>query len=201
MGKFFSFSTGAIDAIDRHKRGLARILVLADSLAGFFRRAGDIEQIVGDLKHHAHVVGVGTHAGAMFVTGLTQDGAGFTGKFKKLAGFQTLQQEDVHNDVMPDLRELPDRKGRIQAGVSSDQLVGRTVDWFGKPFVIVDKGKTDWKATPPRVTVKDWTAMQLPPQGKPGHTDDERMQTRAYDATVLDWTWQGVRAIRSGGRL
>ena len=54
----------------------------------------------------------------------------------------------MRNDVMPDLRELPDRKGRIRAPITSDKLVGKTVDWFGKTFKIVDKGKSDWKSNP-----------------------------------------------------
>ena len=72
---------------------------------------------------------------------------------------------------MPDLRELPDRAGRIKNGVTSDQLIGKTVDWFGKQFRIIEKGKSDWKADPAVVTIKDWVEMQLPPQGKPGHKD------------------------------
>ena len=48
---------------------------------------------------------------------------------------------------MPDLRELPDRQGRMKLGVSSDKLIGTTLDWFGKTFKIVDKGqKTNWKS-------------------------------------------------------
>ena len=34
--------------------------------------------------------------------------------------------------------------------------------------------------------------MQLPDQGKPGHKDDEKGQIVSYDATVLDWTWNGT---------
>ena len=75
---------------------------------------------------------------------------------------------------MPDLLELPDRKGRIKTGVTSDELIGKTVDWFGKQFKIIEKGKTDWKADPAIVTIKDWVDMQFPPQGLPGHKKDER---------------------------
>lgn len=140
--------------------------------------SGLCQQLAGDFLFHCHVA-------HHYI-------AGMWGYWRV---YNTLQQEGFHNDVMPDLRELPDRKGRIHPGVSSDQLAGRTVDWFGKQFVILEKGKTDWKATPPRVSVKDWIAMQLPPQGRPGHTDDEMKQTAAYDSTVLDWTWQGTRAM------
>src|SRR5581483_2965437 len=67
-------------------------------------------------------------------------------------------------------------------------------DWFGKTFQIVEKGKkSDWKAGV--INIKDWVEMQLPTMGKPGHKDDERGQILAYDATVLDWKWDGNRAL------
>ena len=37
--------------------------------------------------------------------------------------------------------------------------------------------------------------MQMPTMGKPGHKDDEKGQTVSYDATVLDWAWDGNRAM------
>ena len=55
---------------------------------------------------------------------------------------------------MPDLRELPDRKGRMKVGVTSDKLIGKTLDWFGKTFQIVEKGKSNWKSNPAVVTIK-----------------------------------------------
>lgn len=109
--------------------------------------------------------------------------------------YNTLQMGESRNDVMPDLRELPDRKGRMHAGVTSDKLIGTTVDWFGKSFKIVEKGKSNWKTNPAVVNIKDWVDMQLPNQGKAGHTDDEKGQLLAYDATVMDWTWEGNRAM------
>ena len=48
--------------------------------------------------------------------------------------YNTLQVPGVQNDVMPPLRELPDRLGRISKPVTSDQLVGTTVNWFGDQF-------------------------------------------------------------------
>jgi hypothetical protein len=45
------------------------------------------------------------------------------------------------------------------------------------------------------VTLKDWVEMQLPTMGKPGHKNDEKGQTVSYDATVLDWAWEGTRAL------
>lgn len=109
--------------------------------------------------------------------------------------YNTLQVGENHNDVMPDLRELPDRKGRIKLPVTSDALIGTTLDWFGKTFKIIEKGKSNWKSTPAVVTLFDWVEMQLPTRGKPGHTDDEKGQILAYDATVLDWVWKGNRVM------
>ena len=140
--------------------------------------SGLCQQLAGDFLFHCHVA-------HHYI-------AGMWGYWRV---YNTLQQGDFHNDVMPDLRELPDRAGRIKNGVTSDQLIGKTVDWFGKEFKIVDKGKSDWKAEPAVVNIKDWVEMQVPPQGKPGHTDNEMNQTRAYDASVLNWEWQGHRAM------
>ncbi|WNM56532.1 multicopper oxidase domain-containing protein [Candidatus Nitrospira allomarina] len=109
--------------------------------------------------------------------------------------YNSLQEPGVQNDVMAPLRELPDRLGRIHKPVTSDQLVGKTVNWFGKQFKIVGKGKSDWKADPAVVNIKDWVEMQLSNQGKPGHKDDEAGQMKAYDATVMDWVWDGSKAM------
>ena len=106
-----------------------------------------------------------------------------------------MQVPGVQNDVMPPLRELPDRLGRINKPVTSDQLVGKTVNWFGDKFKIVGKGKSDWKARPAVVNIKDWVEMQLTNQGKPGHADDEKGQLVSYDATVMDWIWKGNKAM------
>ncbi|MEO8324597.1 MAG: multicopper oxidase domain-containing protein [Nitrospirota bacterium] len=109
--------------------------------------------------------------------------------------YNSMQEPGVQNDVMAPLRELPDRIGRIHKSVTSDQLVGKNVSWFGKQFKIVDKGKSDWKAEPAVVNIKDWVEMQLTNQGKPGHKDDELGQLKAYDASVLDWVWDGTKAM------
>src|SRR5690349_8579567 len=140
--------------------------------------SGLCQQLAGDFLFHCHVA-------HHYI-------AGMWGFWRV---YNTLQQAEHHNDVMPDLRELPDRAGRIKTGVTSDRLIDKTVDWFGKQFHIIEKGKTDWKADPAIVTIKDWVEMQLPPQGKPGHQDDEKGQTRSYDASVLNWAWQGFRAM------
>ena len=140
--------------------------------------SGLCQQLAGDFLFHCHVA-------HHYVSGMW-------GYWRV---YNTLQVGDYRNDVMPDMRELPDRKGRMKVGVSSDQLVGKTVDWFGKTFQIVEKGKTNWKSNPVVVTIQDWVEMQLPTQGKPGHKDDEKGQIVSYDATVLDWVWKGHRAM------
>ena len=140
--------------------------------------SGLCQQLAGDFLFHCHVA-------HHYI-------AGMWGYWRV---YNTIQQGANHNDVMPDLLELPDRKGRIKVGVTSDELIGKTVDWFGKQFTIIEKGKTDWKASPALVTVKDWVEMQFPPQGLPGHKKDEREQTKSYDASVLNWGWQGHRAM------
>ncbi|HSA87712.1 MAG TPA: multicopper oxidase domain-containing protein, partial [Nitrospira sp.] len=140
--------------------------------------SGLCQQLAGDFLFHCHVA-------HHYVSGMW-------GYWRV---YNTLQQGDLRNDVMPDLRELPDRKGRIKEPISSDKLVGRTVDWFGTQFKIIEKGKSNWKGNPATITIKDWVAMQLPPQGKPGHKDDEKGQILSYDATVLDWVWDGGRAM------
>ena len=109
--------------------------------------------------------------------------------------YNTMQVPGVQNDVMPSLRELPDRIGRIHKPVTSDQLVGKTVNWFGDKFKIVGKGKSNWKARPAVVNIKDWVEMQLSNQGKPGHAKDEKGQLMSYDATVMDWIWKGNKAM------
>jgi len=140
--------------------------------------SGLCQQLAGDFLFHCHVA-------HHYVSGMW-------GYWRV---YNTLQVGDSRNDVMPDLRELPDRKGRMKAGVTSDKLLGKTVDWFGKTFQIVEKGKTNWKSNPAVVTIKDWVEIQLPTQGKPGHKDDEKGQIVSYDATVLDWAWEGHRAM------
>ena len=140
--------------------------------------SGLCQQLAGDFLFHCHVA-------HHYVSGMW-------GYWRV---YNTLQQGEHHTDIMPDLRELPDRQGRMRTGVTSDQLVGKTVDWFGKMFQIVDKGKSNWKSNPAVVTIKDWVEMQLPTPGKPGHQDDEKGQIVAYDATVLDWVWDGHRAM------
>jgi hypothetical protein len=96
---------------------------------------------------------------------------------------------------MRPLKELPDRAGRIPKPVSSEALVGKTLDWFGKKFHVVGKGASDWSTDSPTVNIKDWVKYMLPPQGEPGHTSDELGQILSYDGTVWDYAWKGNRAL------
>jgi len=109
--------------------------------------------------------------------------------------YNTLQAAGTQDDIMPPLAELPDRKGKMKPSVDSSKLVGTTVDWFaGKKFKIT-ADKTDWKADPAVVSIKDWVEMLLPAPGVPAGTDDEHKQAVAMDATVLDWKWDGNTAL------
>ncbi len=143
--------------------------------------SGLCQRLAGDFLFHCHVA-------HHYV-------AGMWGYWRV---YNTLQDGNYpfgSTDVMRPLQELPDRKGRIPKGVSSDKLVGKTMDWFGKKFKIVDKGKSDWTKKAPVVNVKDWVKYMLPPQGKPGHTDDEKGQILAYDGSVWDYGWKGNTAL------
>ena len=109
--------------------------------------------------------------------------------------YNTLQAARSQDDIMPPLAELPDRKGKMKSAVDSAKLVGTTVDWFGGQKYKITADKTDWKANPPVVSVKEWVAMLLPTQGLPGGTTDEHKQAVSHDATVLDWKWDGNKAL------
>jgi FtsP/CotA-like multicopper oxidase with cupredoxin domain len=158
------------DRVDVEVIGPSEALDLEPECGG-----GGCQHLAGEFLYHCHVA-------HHYVAGMW----GY-GRF-----YNTLQVGAGHTDTMPDLQELPDRKGRMKLGVTSDKLIGTTVDWFGKSFKIVDKNqKTNWKSDPAVVTIKDWVEMYLPAQGKPGHTDSEKDQILAYDATVWDWKWDG----------
>ena len=96
---------------------------------------------------------------------------------------------------MKPLVELPDRKGKVKVAVNSDKLVGTTVDWYGGKKYEITKDKTDWKANPVKVSIKDWVEYMLPPQGLPGKTEDQVKQAQANDATVVNWKWDGALAL------
>ncbi len=158
------------DRVDVEVVGPSEALDLEPECGG-----GGCQHLAGEFLYHCHVA-------HHYVAGMW----GY-GRF-----YNTLQVGAAHTDTMPDLQELPDRKGRMKLGVSSDKLIGTSVDWFGKTFKIVDKNqKTNWKSDPVIVNVKDWVEMFVPAQGQPGHTNDEKGQILSYDSTVWDWKWDG----------
>ena len=158
------------DRVDVEVIGPSEALDLEPECGG-----GGCQHLAGEFLYHCHVA-------HHYVAGMW----GY-GRF-----YNTLQVGAAHTDSMPDLRELPDRQGRMKQGVSSDKLIGTTVDWFGKVFKIVDKSqRTNWKSDPVIVNIKDWVEMFVPAQGQPGHTNDEKGQIMAYDSTVWDWKWDG----------
>ncbi|MDF0642442.1 MAG: hypothetical protein P0111_00305 [Nitrospira sp.] len=158
------------DRVDVEVIGPSEALDLEPECGG-----GGCQHLAGEFLYHCHVA-------HHYVAGMW----GY-GRF-----YNTLQVGSAHTDTMPDLQELPDRKGRIKQGVSSDKLIGTTLDWFGKTFKIVDKSqKTNWKSDPVIVNIKDWVEMFVPAQGQPGHTNDEKGQILSYDSTVWDWKWDG----------
>ena len=158
------------DRVDVEVIGPSEALDLEPECGG-----GGCQHLAGEFLYHCHVA-------HHYVAGMW----GY-GRF-----YNTLQVGAAHTDTMPDLAELPDRKGRMKMGVSSDKLIGTTVDWFGKTFKIVDKSqKTNWKSDPVVVNIKDWVEMFVPAAGQPGHTNDEKGQIMAYDSTVWDWKWDG----------
>ena len=138
--------------------------------------SGLCQRLAGDFLFHCHVA-------HHYV-------AGMWGYWRVYNVLQDGNYPFGSTDVMRPLKELPDRSGRIPHGVSSDKLVGKTMDWFGKKFNVVDKGSSDWTSEVPVVNVKDWVKYMLPPQGQPGHTDDEVAQIKAYDGSVWDYGWK-----------
>ncbi|HSG06663.1 MAG TPA: multicopper oxidase domain-containing protein, partial [Nitrospiria bacterium] len=144
--------------------------------------SGLCQQLAGDFLFHCHVA-------HHYVAGM----------WTYWRVYNTIQTgpenyPNVSTDIMAPLQELPDRKGRIPNPVTSDKLVGNTMDWYDTKFNIT-KSKTDWSKDIPSVSIEDWVTMQLPPAGEPGHTSDEKGQIMGYDATVWDWTWKGTKAM------
>jgi hypothetical protein len=143
--------------------------------------SGLCQRLAGDFLFHCHVA-------HHYV-------AGMWGYWRVYNTLQTGNYPLESTDVMRPLKELPDRAGRIPKGQTSDKLVGKTMDWFGKKFKVTGKGKSDWSKETPVVNVKDWVKYMLPPKGQPGHTDDEKGQILAYDGSVWDYDWKGNQAL------
>ena len=143
--------------------------------------SGLCQRLAGDFLFHCHVA-------HHYV-------AGMWGYWRVYNTLQNGNYPFGSTDTMRPLAELPDRKGRIPQGVSSDKLVGKTMDWFGTKFKVVSKGKSDWTNEIRVVNIKDWVKYMLPPQGQPGHTDDEKGQILSYDGSVWDYAWKGNQAL------
>jgi len=134
--------------------------------------SGGCQHLAGDFLYHCHIPH--HYVGGMWA-------------FWRV--YNTLQVPGAQTDVMAPLQELPDRKGRVKAAVDSTKLVGTTVRWFGKNFRITE-GKTDRSKKVADYNLEQWVEMMIPTQGKPGKTENEVAQIKAYDATVLDWAKQ-----------
>lgn len=110
--------------------------------------SGGCQQSVGDYLVHCHVA------------------------HHYLAGMWMIWR--VHNTLQTGgeagaLRELPDRSGAVAEAVTSEALLGRTVEWQGERFELTSEN------------LGDWVERQLPPSGLP----------KGYDASVLNWHRQG----------
>src|SRR6185437_10272832 len=95
MRELFCFRASPAHAINRNERRLALILILADGLAGFLRRARDIEQIVRDLEDEPEVARIVAHALAVGLRAFAEDRAGLARELEQLTGLQPLEQLDV----------------------------------------------------------------------------------------------------------
>ena len=140
--------------------------------------SGGLQQVAGEFLFHCHIP-------QHYVTGMWA--------FWRV--YNTLQVEGFQTDTMRPLAELPDRKGVIKLAVTSEKLVGTTVDWYGGKTYEITQDQTDWTANPVKVSLKDWIEYMLPPQGLPGKTEDQVKQAKAHDATVVNWKWEGAVAL------
>ena len=110
--------------------------------------SGGCQESVGDFLMHCHVA-------HHYIAGM----------WMIWRVYNTKQIGDGTGDSLPALQQLPDRADRLEQAVSSEELVGKAVDWKGRGFDIT------------RDNLGEWVERQLPPQGVPGD----------YDASVLDW--------------
>ncbi|MDP6711932.1 MAG: hypothetical protein QGG38_04490, partial [Nitrospinaceae bacterium] len=85
--------------------------------------SGLCQRLAGDFLFHCHVA-------HHYV-------AGMWGYWRVYNTLQSGNYPFGSTDIMRPLAELPDRAGRIPQGQTSDQLVGKTMDWFGTKFKIV----------------------------------------------------------------
>lgn len=139
--------------------------------------SGGCQESVGDFLIHCHV---GHHY--------------LAGMWMVWRVHNTLQTGSGPEYGAVSLRELPDRSGAVAEAVSSDALIGKTVDYQDTTFEI----------TPDNLNA--WVERMLPPKGSP----------IGYDASVLDWqrlddtyvnepetveVWPNYRSETPGARL
>ena len=118
--------------------------------------AGGCQRSVGDFLYHCHI---GEHY--------------FAGMWGLWRVYDTLQDGVASTDQLPPLQPLPDRVGGVVPAVTSDALVGQSVD--------PGTGAVTVTATSLAALVQG----QLPPRGVPG----------SHDASVWDWTTDGSRYL------
>ena len=114
--------------------------------------SGGCQESVGDFLIHCHVA-------HHYISGMWM--------FWRV--YNTNQGDTISQDALPPLPELPDKEGQVETAVTSQDLVGRKVDWKGQSFSITQEG------------LAAWVERQLPPPGVP----------KGYDASVLDWRRDG----------
>jgi len=114
--------------------------------------SGGCQESVGDFLVHCHVAQ--HYVAGMWMIWRVQN---------------TLQTDLISLDGLSSLAELPDRNGSIKPAVTSEQLLGTTVDWKGLTFQIDE------------TNLGEWVERQLPPQGIP----------QKLDASVLNWAKDG----------
>ncbi len=116
--------------------------------------SGGCQQTVGDFLFHCHVA-------SHYISGMWH--------FWRV--YNTLQDAAGKTDDLAVVAELPDRRGAMRRAVTSDRLVGTTVDFAGRSIQV------------DAANLADLVETQLPPQGVPRH---------AQDASVMNWARQGM---------
>ncbi len=115
--------------------------------------SGGCQQTVGDFLFHCHVA-------SHYVSGMWH--------FWRV--YNTLQSGQGKTDRLAVLAELPDRRDIIELPVTSEGLIGRTVEFSGQTIQVEEEN------------LAELVEMQLPPQGTPHHVQD---------AQVFDWQREG----------